>query len=103
MGCESDQTKFPVETKWLERSEYAVCLPCKNVTAHIESVHDIIAASIIETIQDAGLDSDSAPDVRLSVLKTSSKPILVVFTQLVSLTSCTSSGSAKVISTHCNP
>ena len=42
----------------------------------------------------------SAPDERLSVLKTSSKPMLVVLTQFVSLTSGTSFGSAKVMSTH---
>ncbi len=45
---------------------------------------------------DAGL----AAEVKLSVLKTSSKPMSVLLTQFVSLTSGTSSGSAKVMSTH---
>lgn len=40
------------------------------------------------------------PADRLSVLKTSSNPILVVLAQFASLTSGTSLGSAKVMSTH---
>lgn len=41
-----------------------------------------------------------AAEVKLPVLKTSSKPMSVLFEQFVSLTSGTFLGSAKVISTH---
>ena len=59
------------------------------------------AASGIEVSSDNAMAVDrSAPDVRLVVLKTSSKLIFVVFAQLVSFTSGTSFGSAKVISAH---
>ena len=40
------------------------------------------------------------PADRLSVLKTSSNPMLLVLAQFDSLTSGTSLGSAKVMSTH---
>ena len=39
-------------------------------------------------------------DFKLSVLKTSSKPMSLLLKQFVSLTSATSFGSAKVMSTH---
>lgn len=46
------------------------------------------------------LTGDRLPDERLLVLKTSSKPMLVVFSQLDLFTSGTSFGSAKVMSAH---
>lgn len=47
---------------------------------------------------------NDASEVKPLVLKTSSKPMaLVSLTQLISFTSGTSSGSAKVMSTHCTP
>lgn len=59
------------------------------------------AAIGIDVSSDEAMPIDrSAPDVKLVVLKTSSKPMLVVFAQLVSFTSGTSLGSAKVISAH---
>lgn len=47
------------------------------------------------------LTGNRIPDERLLVLKTSSKPMLVVFSQLDLVTSGTSLGSAKVMSAHC--
>lgn len=47
------------------------------------------------------LTDNRLPDERLLVLKTSSKLMLVVFSQLALSTSGTSFGSAKVMSAHC--
>lgn len=57
-------------------------------------------ASDIEGSNDNPLPIDRSARDRLAVVKTRSKLMFVVFTQLVSLTSGTSSGLAKVISTH---
>ena len=62
--------------------------PSSEITKGIEASHDTDLLRV------------SAPDFKLSVLNTSSKLILVVFEQFVSLTSATSLGSAKVMSTH---
>lgn len=77
--------------------------PEKQRRNYTRNAHSVIAASGIEASHDTGPISTSAPDVRLSVLKTSSKPIFDVFAQLLSFTSGTSFGSAKVISTHYRP
>jgi hypothetical protein len=45
-------------------------------------------------------DTDDDPEVRLAVAKTVLKPISDELKQLLELTCGTSSGSAKVISTH---
>ena len=62
--------------------------------------HRVNAASGIEAHHDKGPIITSAPELKLSVLKTSSKPIFDVFWQFESSTSGTSSGLANVISTH---
>ena len=68
---------------------------------YTRSAHSIVTANGIEASHDVCPVIESASDFRLSVLKTSSKPIFVLFTQFVSLTSGTSVGSANWISTHC--
>lgn len=64
-------------------------------------LHEIAATSGIDAVHHDDRDRvGSAADVKLSVLKTSSKLIFVLLTQFVSLTSATSFGSANVMSTH---
>ena len=68
---------------------------------HMDTPQAIAAMSGNEAIHEvirnvAGL----AAEVKLSVLKTRSKPIAELLTQFDSLTSGTSLGSAKVMSTH---
>lgn len=60
----------------------------------------IIARDIEESHRSGRLMVIWGPADRLSVLKTSSKPMLLVLAQFDSLTSGTSLGSAKVMSTH---
>ena len=65
--------------------------------------HREITAMGIDASHDLGVERDGrASDFRLLVLKTNWKPMSVVLEQFVSLTSGTSLGSAKVMSTHCN-
>ncbi len=62
------------------------------------------AASGMEMSQDRNVRNlEGAADDSLRVVKTSSNPMLVVLAQFSSVTSGTSLGSAKVISTHCAP
>jgi len=67
---------------------------------HTRRAQSSVTTKGIEPSQDAGLLRVSAADFKLLVLNTSWKLILVVFEQFVSLTSGTSLGSAKVMSTH---
>lgn len=60
----------------------------------------IVAREIEESHSNGRLMVIWGPADRLSVLKTSSNPMLLVLTQFTSLTSGTSLGSAKVMSTH---
>lgn len=60
----------------------------------------IVAREIEESHRNDRLIDIWGPADRLSVLKTSSKPMLLVLAQFDSLTSGTSLGSAKVMSTH---
>lgn len=60
----------------------------------------MVAREINESQRRDLLAGDRLPDERLLVLKTSSKPMLVVFSQLDLFTSGTSRGSAKVMSAH---
>lgn len=62
--------------------------------------HSKVITKGIEASQDAVLLRVSAADFKLFVLNTSWKLIFVEFEQFVSLTSGTTLGSAKVMSTH---
>lgn len=62
----------------------------------------IVARDIEESHRNGRLMVIWDPTDRLSVLKTSSNPMLLVLAQFDSLTSGTSFGSAKVMSTHCS-
>lgn len=59
-----------------------------------------MATREINESQRLDLLGNRLPDERLLVLKTSSKLMLVVFSQLPGFTSGTSFGSAKVMSAH---
>lgn len=59
-----------------------------------------MATRVINESQRLDLLGNRLPDERLLVLKTSSKLMLVVFSQLPVFTSGTSFGSAKVMSAH---
>ena len=58
------------------------------------------AATHLVLDESAISDAGEAPDVRLDVLYTKSKLIHDTFAQLAGVTSGTSFGSAKVMSTH---
>lgn len=60
----------------------------------------IVVTTIEESHNNGELMVIWGPAERLSVLKTSSNPIVLVLAQFASLTSGTSLGSAKVMSTH---
>lgn len=60
----------------------------------------IVATTIEESHNNGELMVIWGPAERLAVLKTRSNPILLVLAQFASVTSGTSLGSAKVMSTH---
>lgn len=77
-------------------------MPC-GLRPYTINAHIATAAIGIDASHDFGVEMDGkASDLRLFVLKTNWKPMSVELEQFVSLTSGTSLGSAKVMSTHCN-